>query len=71
MLPLIHKWRLLTCNTIGNGSNSTVWGSGYSAHQAVGKFGNTTLIWSVAFIANARLEMVYMGTLIRRLNVSL
>ena len=32
---------------------------------------NTTLIWSVAFIANARLELVYLGTLIRRLNVSL
>ena len=31
---------------------------------------NTTLIWSVAFIANARLELVYLGTLIRRLNVS-
>ena len=31
----------------------------------------TTLIWSVAFIANARLELVCLGTLIRRLNVSL
>ena len=32
---------------------------------------NTTLIWSVEFIANARLELVYLGTFIRRLNVSL
>ena len=32
---------------------------------------NTTLIWSVDFIANARLELVYLGTFIRRLNVSL
>ena len=32
---------------------------------------NTTLIWSVAFVANARLLLVYLGTLTRRLNVSL
>ena len=31
---------------------------------------NTTFIRSVAFIANARLELVYLETLIRRLNVS-
>ena len=29
------------------------------------------MIWSVEFIANARLELVYLGTFIRRLNVSL
>ena len=32
---------------------------------------NTTLIWSVAFVSNSRLELVYLGTLIRHLNVSL
>ena len=32
---------------------------------------NTTLIWSVELVANARLEVVYLGTFIRRLNVSL
>ena len=32
---------------------------------------NTTLIWSVEFIANGRLELVYLGTFIRPLNVSL
>ena len=29
---------------------------------------NITLIWPVAFIANAGLELMYLGTLIRRLN---
>ena len=32
---------------------------------------NATLIWSVELIANARLELVYLGTFIRRLNVLL
>ena len=32
---------------------------------------NTALIWSVEFIANERLELVYLGTFISRLNVSL
>ena len=29
------------------------------------------MIWSVELVANARLELVYLGTFIRRLNVSL
>ena len=52
----------MICIAIDNGSDTTVGGSYYSAHQAVGEF---------AFIANARLGQVYLGTLIRRLNVSL
>ena len=36
--PLIHQWRLMICIAIDNGSNNTVGGSYYSAHQAVGKF---------------------------------
>ena len=32
---------------------------------------NTTLILSVELFANARLELVYLGTFIRHLNVSL
>ena len=31
----------------------------------------TTLIWSVAFISNARLKLVNLGTIIRRFNASL
>ena len=34
----IHQWRMLIYITIVNGSNNTVWGSGYSAHKAVGRF---------------------------------
>ena len=56
---------------IDNGSNNTVGGSCYSAHQAVTRFAGTTLIWSIGFIANARLEQVYLEMLISRLNVSL
>ena len=55
-----------------NGRNNTVGGGCYSAHQAVNKFAeHSILIWSVEFIANARLELVCLGTFIRRLNVSL
>ena len=32
------QWRLLLCITIDNGSNNTVGGSCYSAHQAVSRF---------------------------------
>ena len=56
---------------IDNDRNYTFGGGCYSAHQAVSKVGNTTLVWSVEFIANATLELVYLGTFIRRLNVSL
>ena len=34
----IHQWRLEICINIDNGSNNTVGGSCYSAHQAVSKF---------------------------------
>ena len=37
-LPFIHQWRLQIGIAIENGSNNTVWGSYYSAHQAVSKF---------------------------------
>ena len=60
----------MTCIAIDN----TVWGSCYSAHQAVGRVSySTTLIWSVVFISNAcRLNVqVYRGALISHLNVSL
>ena len=61
---LIHQCRLLIFFTIDNGSNNAVGGSCYSAHQSASRSCNTTLVWSIAFIANARLELVYRGTLI-------
>ena len=45
-------------------------GEATSAHQAVGKFAKHH-IDMVMFITNARLELMYLGKLIRRLNVSL
>ena len=60
-LPLLNPcMRLLICITIDNGSNNTVGGPVTLLIK---------LIWSVAFIANARLELLYRGTLISRLNV--
>ena len=38
ILSLIHQWRLLIYITIDNGSNNTVGGSCYSAHQDGSKF---------------------------------
>ena len=35
---LIHQWKLQIYIAIDNGSNNTVGGSCYSAHQAVSKF---------------------------------
>ena len=34
----MYQWRLMRCIAIHNGSDNTVGGSYYSAHQAVGKF---------------------------------
>ena len=39
---------------IDNGRNNTVGGACYSAHQAVSKFADPTLIWPVEFIAKTR-----------------
>ena len=60
----------MICIDIDNGSNNTVGGSCYSSHQAVIKFAEHH-IDTVAFIANARLDLLYLSALIRRLNVSL
>ena len=57
--------------SLHNGSNNTVLGSCYSAHQSVSRLRKTILIWSALFIENARLELVCRGALISRLNVSL
>ena len=70
-LPLIHQWRLLICIAFANGSNNTVGRCCCSAHQDVSTLQNTTLIWSVMLIANAKLELVYRRTLLNRLKVSL
>ena len=57
---------------IDNGRHNTVGEGCYSAHQAVSKFAEHNIdIWSIELVANARLELVYLGTFIRRLNVSL
>ena len=65
-LPLIDQWRLMICIEIDNDSNNTVGGSCYSVHQAVSKFAEHLInMVSSAFIANARLELVYLGTLKR------
>ena len=56
-LPAFHCGLQLII-IIDNGSNNTVGGSYYSAHQAVSRFPEHSLIWSVAFIANAKLELV-------------
>ena len=56
---------------IDNGRHNTVWEGCYSAHQDVSKFAEHNIIWSVELVANARLELVYLGTFVRRLNVSL
>ena len=61
----------MICIVIDNGSDNTVGGSYYPAHQAVGKFAEHHIDMVVAFIANAKLELVHLGTPIRRLNVSL
>ena len=37
LFPLILQWRLQICIAIDNGSNNTVGGSSYPAHQAVSK----------------------------------
>ena len=34
----MHQWRLMICIAIDNGSDNTVGGSYYSAHQAVPEF---------------------------------
>ena len=36
--PTYHQWRLVICIAIDDGSDNTVGGSYYSAHQAEGKF---------------------------------
>ena len=56
---------------IDNGGHNTVGGGCYSAHQAVRKFGEHNIDMVVELVANARLDPVYLGMFIRRLNVSL
>ena len=54
---------------IDNARHNTVGGDCCSAHQAVSKFAEHNIEWSVELVANARLELVYLGTVIGRLNV--
>ena len=61
----------MICIAIDNGSDNTVGEAITLLIKLYANLRNTTLIWSVAFFANARLELVHLGTLIRRLNVSL
>ena len=62
----------MICIAIDNGSITILLGEAVTLLiKLQANLRNITLIWSVAFIANARLELVYLGTLIRRLNVSL
>ena len=73
-LQIVLQWILMICIAIDNGSNHTVRGRLEAATLVIKLYENllnTTSIWSVAFIANARLELVYLGSLIRPLNVSL
>ena len=56
-------------HAIYNGGNNTVGGSCYVAHQAVSKYGEHLI--NMVICVDLKLQLVYLGTLIRRLNVSL
>ena len=56
---------------IDNGKHNTVGGGCYSAHQAVSKFVKHNIDMAVELVRNPRLKLVYLGTFIRGLNVTL
>ena len=69
---LIHYWRLMTCIAIDNGSDNTVGGSYYSAHQAVGKFEEHHIDTVSCIHLKCQTRAGVSGDVnIRRLNVSL
>ena len=61
----------MICIAIDNGSHILLGEAIALLIKLYANLRNTTLIWSVAFIANFKLELVYLETLIRCLNMSL
>ena len=70
-ITLIHQWKRLICITIDNGSNNTVGGSCYSAHQAVRRFAEHHIDMVSCVHRKCQTRAGVWEKVISRLNVSL